>query len=519
MEAKQANFTKWLQEAGLSVKKHQISGIKFCLQRECGINTLHGVRGGILADEMGLGKTILMLGCVVSNFAGVNGETNTLVVLPLSLLNQWVNIFERFMGHTPLVYHGSSIKDITLEDLKVAPVVITTYGMIAERISKDSDSVNPSICASPLWAVKWNRVVMDEAHHIRNMDTACFKGARMLRANIRWLVTGTPIQNKATDFYALCSVLGFEEDVYTDIVEIRKIIRTHLLKRTKKQVGIKLPPIQEEQITVPWGSESEKDIAKQIHSLTHFSNVNVDNVDDIISSLARGHLPAFVRARQVCVFPHLLETAIKRLQQRGLISSEIEIKKIKTCSKMTAVAKRIINGFKSKDDRRKIVFCHYNGEIELLKALLEKNSIACQTITGKTTKAKRETAMNYAISSKQFSSVCRAWRNSSEWMFPNIDKFIAPRVLIAQIQTANEGLNLQHFQDIYFTSPHWNPAVEEQAIARAHRIGQTSMVRVYRFIMEDFDAEYEGQERPITMDRYCQIIQEQKRELIKMLDE
>jgi len=104
-------------------------------------------------------------------------------------------------------------------------------------------------------------------------------------------------------------------------------------------------------------------------------------------------------------------------------------------------------------------------------------------------------------------------------MFPNIDKFIAPRVLIAQIQTANEGLNLQHFQDIYFTSPHWNPAVEEQAIARAHRIGQTSMVRVYRFIMEDFEAEYEGQERPITMDRYCQIIQEQKRELTKMLDE
>lgn len=518
MEDKVETFKGWLKKAGLSEKKHQISGLRFCLERECGINSLHGVKGGIIADEMGLGKTILMLGCIISNFKGEKGKTNTLVVLPLALLGQWADIFERFMGHTPLVYHGAAAKEVSDEELKAAPVVLTTYGMIAERLPKETEIRKPRLMASPLWSVQWNRVIMDEAHHIRNMDTGSFRGALMLRANIRWLVTGTPIQNKASDFYALCKVLGFEEGVYTDITQIRQIIGTHLLRRTKKQAGIKLPPIQAEQITVPWGSDSEKDIAKQIHSQTHFSDVTVDNVDDIIGALAHG-MPTLIRARQVCVFPHLLNGAIRRLQERGDLSWDVEMKKIKTCSKMTGVTKHILDGFKLRDGRRKIVFCHYRGEIDLLKALLTKDGVVCESVDGRTNKRQREIALDYAVSSGGFSRVCRAWRDSAEWMFPIIDKFIAPQVLIVQIQTANEGLNLQHFQDIYFTSPHWNPAVEEQAIARAHRIGQSVKVRVYRFIMENFDAEDEGLERPITIDRYCQIVQDRKRELTKMLEQ
>jgi len=518
MEGKIVSFKNWLKKAGLSEKKHQISGLKFCLERECGDKLLHGVRGGIVADEMGLGKTILMLGCIVSNFKGVGGKTNTLIVLPLALLEQWRDIFERFLGHTPLVYHGTNVKKVTYEELKTAPVVLTTYGMISDRSPKEiTGARKPNTAASPLWSVQWNRIIMDEAHHIRNMNTGYFKGARMLRANIRWLVTGTPIQNKASDFYALCKVLGFNAGTYTNISELRQIIRVYLLRRTKKLVGIKLPPIQAEQITVPWGSDSEKNIAAQIHSQTHFSNVSVDNVDEAIGVLTRG-MPMLIRARQVCVFPHLLNRAVKRLQERGDLSWDIEMADIKTCSKMTAITKHILNGFKQRDGRRKIVFCHYRGEIDLLEALLTKGGIACTSVDGRTTKKQRENALNYAVSSGGFSQVCRAWRDSEEWMFPIIDQFIAPQVLIVQIQTANEGLNLQHFQDIYFTSPHWNPAVEEQAIARAHRIGQCSNVKVYRFIMENFDAEYEGQERPITIDRYCQLVQDSKRELIKMLE-
>ena len=174
---------------------------------------------------------------------------------------------------------------------------------------------------------------------------------------------------------------------------------------------------------------------------------------------------------------------------------------------------------KEKDGRRKIIFCHYRGEIDLLTGLFTKGGVVCSSMDGRTTKKQRENILDYAVCSAGFSQVCRSWRNSAEWMFPLINDFIAPQVLIVQIQTANEGLNLQHYQDIYFTSPHWNPAVEEQAIARAHRIGQSRKVRVYRFIMEEFDAEDDGSGRPITIDQYCQIVQNKKRELTKMLDE
>ena len=88
-----------------------------------------------------------------------------------------------------------------------------------------------------------------------------------------------------------------------------------------------------------------------------------------------------------------------------------------------------------------------------------------------------------------------------------------PDVLVVQIQTACEGLNLQHFAEIYFSTPHWNPAVEDQAVARAHRIGQNQSVEVYRFVME-----FSTKEDTLTLDEYCLSVQEKKREIMQMID-
>ena len=152
-------FERWLNTAKLDKKPHQIAGMEFCLQQETQEVLPYQVRGGIIADEMGLGKTILMLGCIVSNFVGPDGKFNTLVVLPTSLLPQWVKIFNKFMGHNPLVYHGKNVKSISKKVLEAAPVVVTTYGMIA------ADKKG----GSPLWKIHWNRLIMDEAHHVRNI--------------------------------------------------------------------------------------------------------------------------------------------------------------------------------------------------------------------------------------------------------------------------------------------------------------------------------------------------------------
>lgn len=512
MDEKMALFKKWLKGAGLKEHEYQLDGMEFCLERECDDSIVNGVLGGILAWEMGLGKTVIMLGCIMCNFKGKKSNS-TLVVLPNALLEQWCDVFERFLGHSPLVYHGAAVKAITLDELKSRPIVVTTYGMIAERLPKKGGK-ELTRKQSPLWDVCWNRVILDEAHHIRNPGTAVFKGAMKLQADIRWLVTGTPIQNKRSDLYSLCMFLGLNPTFYANPSGIREIISKFLLRRTKKQVGIHLIPVKKEEIVVPWASASEKDMAVQIHQHAHFCNVTTDNVDHIIGILAKG-LPLFIRARQMCVFPPLLQDAVRTLQERGELSWDINLKKVKTCSKMTAIAKHIKTNTDEYEGRRKIVFCHFRGQIDMLKALLIKMGIVCDSVDGRTKKKQRKVALGYAVGVEGFALVCKKWRDSAEWLFPLVDKFVVPQVLIVQIQTANEGLNLQHYQDIYFTSPHWNYAVESQAIARAHRIGQTREVRVFRFIMENFESDGESS---ITIDRYCQIVQERKKELMQMIE-
>ena len=89
-----------------------------------------------------------------------------------------------------------------------------------------------------------------------------------------------------------------------------------------------------------------------------------------------------------------------------------------------------------------------------------------------------------------------------------------PQVLIVQIQTACEGLNLQHINEVYFTTPHWNPAVEDQAVARAHRIGQENEVDVYRFVSK---FKNKKDDSSVTLDQYCMEIQNKKREIAKMI--
>ena len=132
MDRKLKIFRAWLKKAGLQEKPHQISGLKFCLEREK-INKFEDVRGGIIADEMGLGKTILMLATIICEKASKEGDgLPTLVVLPKALVPQWLNIFKRFLNYSPLLYHGANTRDITQNHLNKATVVITTYGMVSK---------------------------------------------------------------------------------------------------------------------------------------------------------------------------------------------------------------------------------------------------------------------------------------------------------------------------------------------------------------------------------------------------
>ena len=353
--------------------------------------------------------------------------------------------------------------------MEKAPLVITTYGMIKKGKHKDSVGV--------LHKIEWGRVIFDEAHHLRNKNTSGHRGALALKRDITWVVTGTPIQNRKSDFYSLCAVMGLPASYYTAPQNLLPLARAFMLKRTKESVGLKLPELNIEKIEVEWDNKEEKSIAEDIHSMLQFSRVNKMNINNTIAALGVSTLPLLVRARQSCVYPPLIANQFQRLVEAGILDNDDRIhegllgeSKIRKVSEM--ICKNARNGHK------KLVFCHYRGEIDIIAEKLTETGMTVLTFDGRIQQNQRHDILN---------SDCD--------------------VLIMQIQTGCEGLNLQQFSEIYFVSPHWNPAVEDQAVARCHRMGQEKEVRVYRFNMVGFDENMATR----TLDEYSAAVQEVKR--------
>jgi SNF2 family DNA or RNA helicase len=469
----QTDFQTYLENAGLDKKQHQLDGVDWMLNREK--NIWEGVRGGIIADEMGLGKTIMTIGTVLSNFT-----EHTLIVLPLALLQQWREEIQRTTGFEPLVYHGTMKRKTPLSVLKTAQIVLTTYGEI--QISRDEFSTKPP---SPLHLIEWDRVVFDEAHHLRNMNTAKFNGGSLLKSTIRWMITGTPIQNRTTDLYALCHVLGFDKKFYSSKTD--DIIEQCMMRRTKESVGINISKLTENTIPVPWNSRSERVLAEDIHGPATNSIVTdcVGFADGVISDVgdSRGaRMLLMLRARQMCILPEMLKKKYDEYLDEGFISEEefddSDFLLNKT-SKMDIVTRTLIE--RKGNNNRKIVFCHFHMEIDEIKKRCLEAGMSVRTMDGRLKAKEKKIAMK------------------APW----------PEVMILQINTCCEGLNLQEFNEIYFVSPHWNPAVEDQAVARCHRIGQKKEVHVFRFNMEGMDEEGFIS----SQDSYCNKVQGNKRKL------
>jgi len=435
IDARLKMFDTYIGHANLDMKDYQREGVKWCLVNELRPESV--VRGGFIADEMGLGKTIIMIGVFLSNFV-----KRTLIVLPPSLLDQWFAQILRTTGHRALIYHGEKKKKISDSELNQAKIVITTYGTIS--LSKRG--------LTSLHGIKWSRVVFDEAHHLRNSRTAVCAGARRLQSKIRWLVSGTPVQNRKQDFYSLCSILKLPASVYTEPANLNQL-GSFILKRTKRQVGIQIPGATIEKNVVEWSNREEMELAENIHA-------------------SRGSkLTLMLRARQSCILPKLMDAC--KLSKIGLHGDYAEA--FRHSSKLDFVVKEIIE--RKGNGCGKLIFCHFREEIDEIFARLSSGGIgSVATVDGRT--RHRGKILN------------------------------SPHeALVLQIQTGCEGLNLQeNYSEIYFISPHWNPAVEDQAIARCHRIGQKKEVLVKRFEMNSFVG-------TPTLETYIKTVQEIKRNI------
>jgi SNF2 family DNA or RNA helicase len=247
---------------------------------------------------------------------------------------------------------------------------------------------------------------------------------------------------------------------------------------------------------IKWKSEKEKQLSLEIHS-------NIPSISNLIdgrdSQFNCTPLEAMTYARQSCIYPSLLKSKITKMMNIGLINEEYShglIEGTQCSSKIDAV----INTIKARKENsnNKIVFCHYRGEIDIIASRLTALGINVSKVDGRTSKKDRKENLTNAVD-----------------------------VLILQINTACEGLNLQDYNEIYFVSPHWNPAIEDQAIARCHRIGQRREVEVFRFQMSgsEFAATTDGEEDgedddcTKTLEEYCLVVQDNKRKMREIMIE
>jgi SNF2 family DNA or RNA helicase len=566
-------FDEYIEKSGLEPKSYQREGVAFCLRREFrGSGETGGaVVGGIIADEMGLGKTIVMMGLILANLAAFR---RTLIVVPVALIAQWVAQIKKTIIDTGVksdlvvvVYHGVTGKRRVVLSAdgggggggegdgnvvwchrppkrggrdgggRAIDIVITTYGCVAMEepasVSKKKPlnvrNVVPKTSTLSLLTFHADRVIFDEAHHLRNKNSRIFKGAMRVvvapaennrgeakRPSV-WIVTGTPIQNKISDLKSLCYVLGFGVgDLISE--EKRRVIRDkYVLRRTKVGVGMvageeaeveaeveagdvicapRLQSLKHYKTNVPWMSENELALSREIHQKARNTTDRAER------------LKLYTRMRQMCVWPSLLKPSSKIATKQevhemdvdpnethGLSMDEFHVAVSKQ-SKMDRVVATMVAEAAGGLGRKSIVFCHYRREMTQLRDMLLRSGSGgsggeddVAIIDG--TVGVRERARIFATT---------------------------PTVLILQIRTCSEGLNLQSYSDVYFISPHWNPCVEDQAIARCYRMGQTNGVRVFRFYMTDFVGEFDsvvaGESECIsTLDHKCEEIQERKRML------
>jgi SNF2 family DNA or RNA helicase len=514
-DEKVEKFNKLLEKSGYNLKQYQYDGALWCVNKETETR-----KGGIYADEMGLGKSFTMIATMFLNF-----KCRTLIVLPPVLIEQWVSEILKCTGHNPLIFHGHQKNDISQEQLERAPIVLTTYSMLTPRHRCDP------VGNTRLHKIKWSRVIFDEAHHLRNSKTSRFKSCDAIRAQIKWLVTGTPIQNRRNDLYSLCKIVGLNYEFYSNPDNLDIIKTQHMLRRTKEQVGILLPPVINFLETVHWKNANEKMLSEEIHSLLpNQTNVTTNNISGYLADRmnSKGQLLAILKARQSCILPALIKfPSFNEVGTQGSnkgfnkgfneVKNEIETQGSNKVfnevngdtddesddeldeldeesllkynegasysSKLDAVIDRILE--RKDNGNGKIVFCHFKDEIDFIAQRLRQGGLQkVITYDGRNSKSGVKTLSN------------------------------AADAIVIQIQTGCEGLNLQkNFSEIYFVSPHWNPSVEDQAVARCYRIGQTKPTNVFKFEMSGFDKDdnQDEEHQPKTMENYVNKVQNDKR--------
>lgn len=418
--------------------------------------------GACLADDMGLGKTIQILAFILSQRGKVNHNTN-LVVVPASLIFNWKAEIEKFAPSIKVKTIYGTERTKTTDRFDGFEVIITSYGTLLSDIRYLKD-------------YRFNYIFLDESQNIKNPESQRYKAVRLLKSRNKVVMTGTPIENNTFDLYGQLSfacpgLFGSKQqfaDLYSTPIdqfkdqkraeELQRKIRPFMMRRTKEQVAKELPDKTEIILYCEMGTEQREVYEANKKEIQDYI---LGKTEDELPKNAMHVLKSITMLRQICNSAALLADGKSYLQA----SSKIEV---------------LMEQIEGKSQKHKIlVFSQFVSMLDLIKKELEKRNIKYAYLTGQT---------------RNREEVVKSFQENGE--IP---------VFLISLKAGGTGLNLTEADYVYLVDPWWNPAVENQAIDRAYRIGQHKNVMAVRLICPD------------TIEEKIMKLQASKKDLVKNL--
>jgi superfamily II DNA or RNA helicase len=400
--------------------------------------------GGILADDMGLGKTVQAIALLLWA-KSKEGPGLTLVVAPTSVVPNWQREIEKFApGFKTVLWQGPDRHE-RAHELEDADVMITSYALLR----RDEEFLQTQ---------SLRYVILDEAQHIKNPLSATARAAKKLKSARRLAMTGTPIENRLSEIWSifdfvspglLGGLTSFEEKYARPIdrgdaqaaARLRATIHPFCLRRTKAEVAKDLPEKIVQEMLVPMSEEQQK-LYKQILRQVRESVMSEVEKQGLSKSSIQ-ILTALTRLRQVACDPRLL----------GLEGTTFEEESGKLNALKEIVSEAAAGG------HRVLIFSQFVSMLKIIKEALDGEKISHLYLDGSTKD-----------------------RQSLVDRFNNDESVTA---FLISLKAGGTGLNLTGADMVIHFDPWWNPAVEDQATDRAHRIGQTKVVQVYRLVARD----------------------------------
>ena len=401
--------------------------------------------GGILADDMGLGKTVQAL-TMLRYYKTTEGKLKALVVCPTTLIYNWQNEVKKFTPDLKYHIHHGSIRSRNVEELLAHDIIITTYGTLRSDIQL-------------LLKIVFDYVILDESQAIKNPSSKVTKAAGLLAAKNRLCMSGTPLQNNTFDIFAQMNFLNpgllgsmefFRNEFATPIDKfgeqeqkehLRKLLYPFILRRTKEQVAKDLPEKTETILFCEMEDEQRKIYEAYRNSYRDkiMGTIDQQGIDKSQLTILQG----LMKLRQICDSPAILNE---------------EEKYPNHSIKLDELTREITENI---GEHKALVFSQFLGMLGLIKEKLKEQEIPFEYFDGSTSAPDREKA----IQNFQQNDECR--------------------VFLISLKAGGVGLNLTAADYVYIVDPWWNPAVEQQAIDRTHRIGQTKNIFAYRMICID----------------------------------